>query len=320
MLELKDIQVTIHKKKVLSGLSFQVKDGTVLGLLGPNGSGKTTIFKVIAGLLEPEKGSVFWNGEDLLLDSRKRKSLIGYVPDRFGVYINLRVAEYMEFFANAGGLDGLKGRKTGLDCLDWFGLADKQNEYVEALSRSMKQRLSLARAMLHRPKILLIDEPSGGFDPEGKKYMREALQSLKESKTTILLNSHVLSELPDLCSEIGILQDGKMILQGNLEGLRKKMRLNTPLEISVRKNGEEASALLRKEPSVKTIAREENRLFLTVDGGEEEESRLLNVLVQKGIPVYSFVRRQGDLDNLFFSIMEKKEKVVSSNETQSGTV
>ena len=318
MLELKDIEVSFRKVKALKGFSIKAERGSIFGLVGANGAGKTTALRVAAGLQEPEKGEVLWDGLDLLAHSSERKALVGYMPDTFGVYGNLQVWEYMEFFANASGLEGLKARKTGLEFLERVGLSGMQDEYVNHLSRGMKQRLSLARAVLHDPKILLLDEPAAGFDPGSRKYLWEILRALSEGGTTILVSSHILSELTDVCTEIGVIREGKTVLQGTMEDIRRKMRLNNPLKISVREKGEVAAGILGKLSCVKTVAREENELLLTVDGGEEEEAELLAVLVREGIPVYSFVRRPGDLDSLFFAMMEGKDKVISSNETEPG--
>ena len=304
MLELKDIEVSFRKIKALKGFSIKAETGSIFGLVGVNGAGKTTALRVAAGLQEPDKGEVLWDGLDLLAHGPKRKAL--------------QVWEYMEFFANASGLEGLKARETGLDFLDRVGLSGMQDEYVNNLSRGMKQRLSLARAVLHDPKILLLDEPAAGFDPGSRKYLWEILRALSEGGTTILVSSHILSELTDVCTEIGVIREGKTVLQGTMEAIRRKMRLNNPLKISVREKGEVAAGILGKLSCVKTIAREENELLLTVDGGEEEEAELLAVLVREGIPVYSFVRRPGDLDSLFFAMMEGKDKVISSNETEPG--
>ena len=318
MFKLDHLTLSIHRKRVLDELTIEIKRGSIFGLIGPDGAGKTTALRAAAGLLRPDSGDVLWEGRSLLADSKRRKSLIGYVPDIFGAYGNMRVSEYMEFFASASGLEGLQARKTGLELLDWVGLSGEEEEYVERLSGGRKKRLSLARAMLHEPRILLLDEPVIGLEPENRKYFSEILQRLKENEVTVLISSHILSDLSEACEEFGMLRDGRLLMQGQTEDMKRLMRLNNPLEISVRERAEEASALLRREASVKTIAREEKRLFLTVNGGEEEEARLLTLLVQAGIPVCSFVRRQGDLDSLFYTVMERKERVVSSNETESG--
>ena len=222
MLEIKDLRKKFGKFHALNGLDLHIPKGSLYGFVGPNGAGKTTTIKIMTGLLFADSGQVLIDGVDVSRGLDELKLKIGYVPDFFGVYDNLRVNEYMEFFASCYGSDGLKARTRYMTLLEQVGLEDKVNFYVDSLSRGMKQRLCLARALIHDPLLLVLDEPASGLDPRTRFEFKEILKELKEQGKTILISSHVLSELSEMCTDIGIIDQGKMILSGSMEEILRR--------------------------------------------------------------------------------------------------
>ena len=209
MLEIRNLKKTFGKFYALNGLDMDIGDGALYGFVGPNGAGKTTTIKIMTGLLEADEGQVLIDGVNVTGGLSQLKLKIGYVPDFFGVYDNLKVSEYMEFFASCYGINGLKARTRYMTLLEQVGLEDKVNFYVDGLSRGMKQRLCLARALIHDPSLLVMDEPTSGLDPRTRFEFKEILKELREQGKTILISSHVLSELSELCTDIGIIDQGK---------------------------------------------------------------------------------------------------------------
>lgn len=190
MLKIRNLQKVYGNYHALDGLDMEIREGALYGFVGPNGAGKTTTIKIISGLLWPDGGTVEIHGTDALTQPGRLKEKIGYVPDYFGVYDNLKVSEYMEFFASCYGMEGLKARKRSQTLLDQVGLGHKLDFYVDGLSRGMKQRLCLARALLHEPVLLVMDEPAAGLDPRTRLEFKETVRELNEQGMTILISSH----------------------------------------------------------------------------------------------------------------------------------
>jgi len=231
----------------------------------------------------------------------------------------LKVNEYMEFFASCYGIDGLKGRTRYMTLLDQVGLEDKVNFYVDSLSRGMKQRLCLARALIHDPLLLVLDEPASGLDPRTRFEFKEILKELKEQGKTIFISSHVLSELSELCTDIGIIDQGKMILSGSMEEILRRVNASNPLVISVLGNKEKALTILKSQPCVQTIAVKDEDIRVNFIGDEQDEALLLQQLVDAEVLVHGFCREQGSLESLFMQITDHdKEKAVLVHEIESG--
>jgi ABC-2 type transport system ATP-binding protein len=296
-----------------------IPEGSLYGFVGPNGAGKTTTIKIMTGLLSADSGQVIINGRDVTggLDDLKRS--IGYVPDFFGVYDNLKVNEYMEFFASCYGLDGLKARNRYMTLLEQVGLEEKSNFYVDSLSRGMKQRLCLARALIHDPLLLVLDEPASGLDPRTRFEFKEILKDLKEQGKTIFISSHVLSELSELCTDIGIIEQGKMVLGGSIEEILHRVNATNPLIISVLGEKERALTILKSQPCVQTIAVKDQDIRVNFIGDEQDEAQLLQQLVDAEVLVRGFYREQGSLETLFMQITDHdKEKAVLVHENEPG--
>ncbi len=319
MLKIRDLQKSYGNFRALNGLDMDVETGALYGLAGPNGAGKTTTIRILTGLLLPDGGTVEIDGMDVVEDSRKLKAKIGYVPDEIGVYDNLKVSEYMEFFASCYGLEGLVARKRAMTLLEQVGLSGREDSFVDSLSRGMKQRLCLARALLHSPELLVMDEPMAGLDPRTKREFRTMLLELNEQGETIIISSHILQDLSELCSDIGIINEGKMVLQGPTEDLLDQAQSVKPLIISVYQDREKALKVLRAHPLVETIAIRDQEIVVGFRGSTREESELLTELTAAGVLIRSFMRDQGSLESIFMQLTEDdEEKVVLSYDAESG--
>jgi ABC-2 type transport system ATP-binding protein len=319
MLEIKNLWKKFGKFHALNGLDIMIPEGSLYGFVGPNGAGKTTTIKIMTGLLSADSGQVMINGRDVTGGLEDLKLSIGYVPDFFGVYDNLKVNEYMEFFASCYGLDGLKARNRYMTLLEQVGLEDKANFYVDSLSRGMKQRLCLARALIHDPLLLVLDEPASGLDPRTRFEFKEILKDLKEQGKTIFISSHVLSELSELCTDIGIIDQGKMVLGGSIEEILHRVNATNPLIIAVLGDKERALTILKSQPCVQTIAVKDQDIRVNFIGDEQDEALLLQQLVDAEVLVRGFYREQGSLETLFMQITNHdKEKAVLVHENEPG--
>ncbi|NLN47996.1 MAG: ABC transporter ATP-binding protein, partial [Clostridiales bacterium] len=211
MLKIKELTKRYDKFTAVDKLTLEVQDGEIFGFVGPNGAGKTTTMKIICGLMAANGGVVYVNGIDAIRQARAAKDIIGYMPDFFGVYDDLKVSEYLDFYASIYDIKLKERKKISDDLLELVDLANKRDTYVDSLSRGMKQRLCLARSLVHNPKLLVLDEPASGMDPRARVEMKEILRSLKSLGKTIIISSHILSELSELCTSIGIIDRGKMV-------------------------------------------------------------------------------------------------------------
>lgn len=319
MLKIEHLQKTYGKYHALDGLNMEIPEGALYGFVGPNGAGKTTTIKIMTGLLMPDSGSVKIGGIDALRYPQQLKKKIGYVPDHFGVYDNLKVSEYMEFFASCYGMEGLKSRKRCSTLLAQVGLDDKGDFFVDGLSRGMKQRLCLARALIHDPALLIMDEPTAGLDPRTRLEFRNIVMELNEMGKTILISSHLLEDLSELCTHIGIIDSGKMIVSGNMTEIIERVQTSKPMIIQVHANMDAAMKLLKEHPLVRTITIKEQEIMVGFTGDEDQESELLQALVMAGVQVRGFMREPGNLEAIFMQITNRdEERVVLSYEDESG--
>ena len=269
MLELKDITKFYGKFCALDGLSLRVEEGALYGFVGPNGAGKTTAIRIMCGILSPDSGSVLLDGAEIRGGDADIRSRIGYVPDSFGVYDELKVSEYMEFFASCYGIDGMESRKRTEKLLDFVGLSDRADFFVDALSRGMKQRLVFARTILHSPDLLFLDEPTANLDPATADEIRELIRDLNRSGATIFLTTHNMEEADELCHRIALLNKGHIVESGSPEELKLKYagkkvvittgkkRTEVPLEknciIKALEQAEDLLMIHSEEPSLRDV-------------------------------------------------------------------
>ena len=319
MLKIEQLKKRFSQIVALDGLNMSVEEGTLYGFVGPNGAGKTTTIKILTGLLLPDGGTVTIDGIDVTKEPRKVMEKIGYVPDFFGVYDNLKVEEYMEFFASCYGILGLKARRRCMMLLEQVRLDEKAGFYVEGLSRGMKQRLSLARALIHNPSILIMDEPTAGLDPRTRFEFRQILKELRDQEKTIFISSHILPELAEVCTDIGIVDQGKVVLEGAMTDILSQINVSSPLTISIKGSKEEALSVLRSHSKVETITIRQEDIVVNFKGDRQEEIILLQQLIEAGTKIYGFVRERGNLESVFMEITNhEEERLVLLHEDQSG--
>src|SRR5438067_2926097 len=238
----------------LSTLTLWIAEGTCFGFIGPNGAGKSTTIKILATLLQPTWGEARVCDYVVGYQSRQIRPLIGFVPDYFGAYEDMVVQEYLEFFAASYNINGPNRTKIVNDVLELTDLGYKRDSLVDGLSRGMKQRLSIARVLLHDPRVLLLDEPAGNLDPRARIEMRELLKELRRMGKTIMISSHILPELQDLCNTVGIIEQGELIYAGPVTDIVRKAKVGTVLHVGVAQNQEQAAALLSQDPNVENVA------------------------------------------------------------------
>lgn len=304
MLEIENLYKYYGSFAALDGLNLSIKKGELFGFVGPNGAGKTTTMRIISGLLRADKGSVHIGELDALKDIRHLKDKIGYMPDFFGVYDNLKVIEYMEFYASIYGITGKSAHSLCLELLDLVNLSDKTNLYVDDLSRGMKQRLCLARSLIHNPELLILDEPASGLDPRARFEMKEILKNLIDMDKTIIISSHILPELAEMCTSIGVIQSGQMVLCGAVDEILSMMSSANPLVITMVAQVEQAITFLKEQPLVETLSYKDNTIRVDFKGDTCEEAALLQSLVAQNLPVCAFGREEGSLESLFMQITQ----------------
>ncbi|MCI8982210.1 MAG: ABC transporter ATP-binding protein [Hungatella sp.] len=308
MVKIEGLKRMYGRVAALDGLDMHVRDGALYGFVGPNGAGKTTTIKILTGLLVPDEGKVEIGGEDAVKDPGRMVDKIGYVPDFFGVYDNLKVSEYMELFASCYGLTGLTARKRSMELLGQVGLEEKTDYYVDGLSRGMKQRLCLARALIHDPQLLIMDEPTSGLDPRTRYEFKEILKDLRDQEKTVVISSHLLSELSEICTDIGIVEQGKMVLEGTMDHILNQINVQSPLRISVYQGREQALKILRSHPYVETMTIRHNDIMLNFTGDKEDEAALLQQLIDGGVQLCGFMRERGNLESVFMQITSHEEE------------
>ena len=316
MIEIRHLYKAFDNHMVLRNLNMKINDGAVYGFVGPNGAGKTTTMRIIAGLLKADSGQILIDGEDIGV---RHKELIGYMPDFFGVYDRLRVKEYMAFFASIYGLDREETEKKIRQLLELVKLTEKKEAYVDSLSRGMKQRLCLARALIHDPDLLILDEPASGLDPRTRVEYTAILKELRDQGKTLLVSSHILSELSELCTSIGIIEQGRTVLQGSMDQIFARINSSNPLLISIFSQKEKALAILKSHPCVQTIAVQGDEIKLGFLGDRQDEALLLQQLIDADVMVSSFMREKGSLESLFMQITgHEEERAVLKHEMESG--
>jgi len=283
----------------LDRVSFEVPRGEIFGFVGPNGAGKTTTMRILAALLEPTAGRAFVDGVDVDAHPDLVHQRLGYMPDFFGVYDQLTTSEYLDFYAACYWQPRARRQRTVSDLLELVGLSDRRQQPVDTLSRGLKQRLCLARALVHDPAVLLLDEPASGLDPRARVEMREILRELQRMGKTIVISSHILPELTELCSMIGIIDQGRMRATGPVQQVVARLSSSHRLRIQVLGKREEALLELRAMPAVDHVDEVNGGLSAAYDGDERTAVEILRRLVAAGITVCSFTPSDGGLEGAF---------------------
>ena len=250
MLQINHLNKSYGKFQAVKDLTLHIPKGDLFGFVGPNGAGKTTTIRMVCGLMPPGSGSIVINGVDALSHRREIKKQIGYVPDFFGVYDNLKVKEYMDFYGSMYRMSSRETARISDDLLELVNLSDKKEVFVDTLSRGMKQRLCVARALIHNPALLVLDEPNSGLDPRARVEMKELLQNLRSMGKTIVISSHILSELSEMCNSIGIMDHGILVASGRIEDVMEGVFGGNRLVITLEEGRETAVRIARDRKSV----------------------------------------------------------------------
>ena len=305
MIEIENLVKNFGKTKALDELSLKIDDKELYGFVGPNGAGKTTTMRIISGLLRADSGNLTINGIDAVREIEKIRGMIGYVPDFFGVYDNLKVSEYIEFFASAYNMAGRETERKCLRLLGELGLSDKIDFFVDDLSRGQKQRLCIARALIHDPEILVLDEPTSGMDPRARMEIRKLLKKLNEQGKTIIISSHILHEISELVTGLAVIEEGKVVMNGSIDSIERKMHIENPIIVKVEEGSDIAAGVLKEDEAVLNLTITENdEFYINYSGTEEDEGYLLKRMVEAGVLISSFSRRGHDLESVFIKIME----------------
>jgi ABC-2 type transport system ATP-binding protein len=306
LVSISNLIVRYGRTEAVHGITFDIPKGAIFGFIGPNGAGKTSTIKVLATLLRPTSGTVHVCGHDVNAHAAKVRRKIGYMPDFFGVYDDLTSEEYLHFFAAAYRIPAGKRGTLIADVLALTDLTDKAQSPVDALSRGMKQRLGIARLLLHDPELLLLDEPANGLDPRARIEMRELLKELQTMGKTILISSHILHELAQFCSHIGILERGKVVACGPLKEIYRTLALDRAIHVQLA--GESAPHLerMRAIPGVASIEEMPDRLVMRLREGEMAPEELLDAILATGARVRMFQPDALDMETAFMRLTEGK--------------
>jgi ABC-2 type transport system ATP-binding protein len=316
IIETRAIVKRYDQELAVAGVDLVVESGEIYGLVGPNGAGKTTIMRILATLLAPTAGDVRVCGIDALAEPVEVRRRIGYMPDFYGVYDDLRAWEYLDFFARCYGVPAARRATMVGELLEIVGLTDKRNAYVETLSRGMRQRLCLAHTLVHDPQLLILDEPASGLDPRARVEVREILRALRDMGKTILVSSHILPELGELCTAVGIIDRGHLLRSGRIDDIERSLRASAMLRIDLLSEAEAAIAWLGTDRRVGDVLRGEpsggvSRLELSFDGGADDQADLLRRMVQAGHAVAAFSQATSGLEEIFLQVTGNQEETAA---------
>ncbi len=290
------------KLVALNNLHLNIEEGECFGYIGPNGAGKTTTIKILATLLQPTWGEARICGHVIGYESRKIRPLIGYVPDFFGAYEDMVVQEYLEFFASAYNITGKQRTRIVGDVLELTDLVYKHDALVDSLSRGMQQRLSIARVLLHDPKVLLLDEPASGLDPRARIEIRELLKELHKMGKTIVISSHILHELAELCTTVGIIEQGQMLFKEPISEIIRRVKTGSKLHVRVVEQQDLAALLLQKTRGVRSVEPDNGRLLVELDEQTHDFTAITKLLIQNNFRISEIKEEEVNLETAFMRL------------------
>ncbi len=302
MIEAHDLSKKYGDMYAIRSIELDLKEGDLFGFIGPNGAGKTTTMRILATLLNPTWGEAYVCGYSIYTKPKEIRRLVGYMPDFFGVYDDMKVIEYLEFFAAAYRIKGPARKKRCEEMLEIVDLAFKRDAFANTLSRGQTQRLGLARTLLHDPKVLLLDEPLSGLDPRARIEMRNLLRRLGQMGKTIIVSSHILPELADICNRVGIIDRGVMSVNATVSELMKQVRDRTVLNVRVKNELDRAAKLLEQHDLVEAVGMDDGCLLVTLTENTEDYSDLPSFLVNAGFQLTLFREEEVNLESAFMAL------------------
>ena len=315
MLKIKGLNKKYNKLKALDALDMNIERGSIYGLVGQNGAGKTTLMRIVSGVLSFDSGDIQIDNMDIKKQYSRIKEKIAFIPDSFAYHYNITIEEYMEFFASCYGFEGLRARQRYTKLLQMLSLDDKMQSLVGSLSRGMQQRLSLARALINDPEFIIMDEPTSGLDPKTNYSFKELIRQLNSEDRTILISSHMLSELSELCSDIGVIDHGHMVIESSLSDILNKFNNTNPIKIRIMGNEDKAFKIFREDVNVRHVSARGGIFFIKFTGTKRDEAALLKKLVIEDIPVSEFMREEAKLETFFMDITaSNKERIIIEND------
>ena len=302
MIEAHDLTKKYGDMYAIRSIELDLKEGDLFGFIGPNGAGKTTTMRIFATLLNPTWGEAYVCGYSIYTKPKEIRRLVGYMPDFFGVYDDMKVIEYLEFFAAAYRIKGAARKKRCEEMLEIVDLAFKRDGFANTLSRGQTQRLGLARTLLHDPQVLLLDEPLSGLDPRARIEMRNLLRRLGQMGKTIIVSSHILPELADICNRVGIIDRGVMSVNATVTDIMKQVRDRIVLNVGVKNDIEKAAKLLEQHDLVEAVSIQDGCLLVTLTEDTEEYSELSSVIVNAGFQLTLFREEEVNLESAFMAL------------------
>ncbi len=302
MIETKNLTKNYGNLTAVDDLNLTIQDGDIFGFIGPNGAGKTTTMRILVTLLEPTRGKASINGLDVSRHGKKVRRLVGYMPDFMGVYDDLKVFEYLEFFAAAFGIERKKRKSIVEGVLELTDLQSKRSVTVDSLSRGMQQRLGLARVLIHDPKVLILDEPASGLDPRARIEIRELLRELKRMGKTSMISSHILSELEEICDHIGIIEHGRLVFSGTLEEILSRLAIQSKVRVRVANNQDKAVELLTALPQIRQVQVFGDYIAVTFREGKDGDGIIARTLVSADLDIVSIQPERLKLDDAFLQL------------------
>jgi ABC-2 type transport system ATP-binding protein len=304
MLEVDGLVRAFDGVRAVDGVSFNVDRGQVLGFIGPNGAGKTTTMRILATLETPQRGDARIAGCSVLDRPDEVRRITGFMPDYAGVYANTTVTEYLDFFARAYDMRGAARRRAVENIVEFMGIGDLRDRHVEGLSKGLKQRVALGRAIIHDPQLLILDEPAANLDPRARIEFRTLIRELAADGKTIVLSSHILTELAEMCDVVAVIEKGRILVTGPVRDVLEGVRERRVLSVRLAGPHEAVERFLLEQPGVQNVHEANRRLQFEFTGGDDEQASLVRRLVAAGFPVLEFSSHGAGLEDLFIEITE----------------
>ncbi len=302
MIELFEFGKDYGEFTAVQSLTLKIEAGEMFGFIGPNGAGKSTTIRYLATLLKATRGDAVVNGFSVNTDAMSVRRSIGYMPDDFGVYDGMKVWEFLDFFAVAYKIGRTQRKQVIMDVLELLDLGHKRDDFVNGLSRGMKQRLCLAKTLVHDPPVLILDEPTSGLDPRARIEVKALLKELRRMGKTVLISSHILSELADCCSSIGIIERGQLLMTGPMDNIYRQIRRNRMVDIRFNDKIEAGVSILRSCPELRDIEINGDRVTVELEADEAQLAAIMTRLIHEGIPLRSFNDKEPTLEDVFMMV------------------